>query len=82
MLSRQRIHKSVLLCKDISFGSHDNILCEVIRFPREMTEHSGVTSVNNSTLAIRLNLVHSIGIATEEIVPNREYLCMRGTYLR
>ena len=37
----------VLLSNDISFGSPDNIFCEVIRFPRDMTEHSGVTSVNN-----------------------------------
>ena len=37
----------VLLSNHISFGSPDNILCEVIRFPRDnMTEHSGITSVN------------------------------------
>ena len=72
----------VLLSNDISFGSPDNILCEVIRFPRDMTEHSGVTSVNNFTLAMRLNLAHSIGLGTEEIVPNREDLSIRGTYLR
>ena len=37
----------VLLSNDISFGSPDNIFCEVIMFVREITEHSGVTSVNN-----------------------------------
>ena len=72
----------VLLSNDISFGSPDDILCEVIRFPRDMTEHSGVTSVNNFTLAMRLNLAHSIGLGTEAIVPNREDLSIRGTYLR
>ena len=72
----------VLLSNDISFGSPDNISCEVTRFPRDMTEHSDVTSVNNFTLPMRLNLAHSIGLGTEEIIPNREVLSIRGTYLR
>ena len=72
----------VLLSNDISFGSPDNILCEVIRFLRDKTEHSGVTSVNNFTLAMRLNLAYSIGLGAEEIIPNREDLSIRGTYLR
>ena len=71
----------VLLSNDISFGSPDNILCEDIRFPRDMTDHSG-TSVNNFTLAMRPNLAHSIGLGAEEIIPNREDLSIRGTYLR
>ncbi len=44
-----------------------------------MTEHSGITSVNNFTLAMRLNLAHSIGLGAEEILPNWEDLSMRGT---
>ena len=48
-------------CDDVSLGASDNIFCEVIRFPRDTTDHSGITSVNNFTLAIRLNLAHSIG---------------------
>ena len=42
-----------------------------------MTEHSGVTSVNNFTLAMRLNLAHSIGLGTVEIIPIREDLSIR-----
>ena len=72
----------VFLSIDFSFGSPDNILCEVIKFPRDITEHSGVTSENIFTLAMRLNLAHSIGLGTEEIVPNRGDLSIRGTYLR
>ena len=74
--------KCVLLTNDISFGSTDNLFCDVIRSPRDMTDNSGITSVNNFTLAMRLNLVHSIGPGTQEIVPNREDLFIRGTYLR
>ena len=46
-----------------------------------MTEHSGVTSVNNFTLWMQLNLAHSIGLGAEEIIPNREDLSIRGTYM-
>ena len=69
----------VLLSNDICFGSPDNIFCKVIRFPRDMTEHSVITSVNNFTLAMRLNLAHSIGLGSEEIIPNWEDLSISGT---
>ena len=72
----------VLLSSDIYFDSPDNIFCEVVRFPRDMTEHSGITSVNKFTLAMRLNLAHSIGLGTEEFLPNREDLSISGTYSR
>ena len=47
-----------------------------------MTEHSGVTSVKNFTLAMRLNLADSIGLGSEEIITNREDLSIRGSHLR
>ena len=72
----------VLLSNDISFGFPDNLFSEVIRFPRDMTEHWGITSVTNFTFAMRLNLVQSIGLGTEEILPNRKDLFIRGTYFR
>ena len=47
-----------------------------------MTDHSGITSVNKFILAMRINLAHSIGLGTEEILPNRKDHSIRGTYLR
>ena len=67
---------------DISHGSFDNLSCEVIRFPRDMSDHLGIASVNIFTLAMRLNLAQSIGLGAEEILPNREDLSIRGTSLR
>ena len=31
---------------------------------------------------MRINIAHSIGLGTEEFIPNREDLSIRGTYLR
>ena len=47
-----------------------------------MTDHSGITLVNNFTPAMRLNLAHSIGLGAEEIQLNWEDLSISGTYLR
>ena len=47
VIALEEPRECVLMSNDISFGSPDDIFCEVIRFPRDMTEHSGVTSVNN-----------------------------------
>ena len=46
-----------------------------------MTDHSGIASVIKFTLAMRLNLAQSIGLGTEDILPNREDLSIRGTSL-
>ena len=67
---------------DISHCSSDNLSCEVIRFPRDMSEHSGIDSVNIFTLAMRLNLAQSIGLGAEEILPKREDHSIRRTSLR
>ena len=63
---------------DISDGSRE----VMIWFPRDITEHSGIASVNKFTIAMRLNLAQSLGLGTEEILPNREDLSIRGTSLR
>ena len=56
----------VLLSNDISFGSLDDISCAVIRFPRDMTEHSGVTSFSrDATQSSSFNWARYRGDYTE-----------------
>ena len=37
----------ILPSDDISHGSTYNLFCEVIRFPRDMTDHSSIATVNH-----------------------------------